>query len=266
VDGASAVSGSPVSGPSCCRVFCRQVFVPRYVTGPDIRASSREAPAAPAVARERARFVCVTAHDLGRRHISWRPRMILLVSVGVAALVAITVLTTTLVFHAGRPGHSPPQAAKPFSLGELGHSGSQVSLAAFAGQPVVVNFFASWCGPCQRETPLLAKFYAAHHGQIRVIGVDSNDPTGALKFVRKEQVSYPVGVDSFPAKTATSYGVLALPQTFFLNARHQIVRHIVGGLTARELNAWATGARSGTGSGAGSGSGAAGGAGAAGSS
>jgi hypothetical protein len=45
--------------------------------------------------------------------------------------------------------------------------------------------------------------------------------------------------DPFPASTAVSYGVLALPQTFFLNARHKIVRHVVGGLTAGELNAWA---------------------------
>jgi cytochrome c biogenesis protein CcmG/thiol:disulfide interchange protein DsbE len=205
--------------------------------------------------RVRARFAYVTTHDLGSRRIHWRPRMILLVSIAVAGLVAIVVLTT-VAFHAAQPGPKPPpQPAKPFSIGELGHSGSQVSLAAFAGQPVVVNFFASWCGPCQRETPLLAKFYAAHHGQVRVIGVDANDRTAAaLKFVRKEQVSYPVGVDPFPAKTTTSYGVFELPQTFFLNARHQIVRHVVGALTARELSSWAAGAGSGSGGAGGSGS------------
>lgn len=178
--------------------------------------------------------------------------MILLVSIAVAGLVVIVVLTT-IAFRAAQPGPKPPpQPAKPFSLSELGHTGSQVSLAAFAGRPVVVNFFASWCGPCQRETPLLAKFYAAHHGQVHVIGVDANDQTGAaLKFIRKEQVSYPVGVDPFPAKTTTSYGVFELPQTFFLNARHQIVRHIVGGLTARELSSWAGAGAGGSGAGSG---------------
>lgn len=168
-------------------------------------------------------------------------RSILFVGTALAGLAAIGALTVA-VADAGTGSHPPkrPVAAQPFALGALGQPGRQVSLAAYAGRPVIVNFFASWCTPCQHETPLLASFYAAHHGQIQVIGIDSNDTTAAaLKFVQAEQVGYPVGADPFPAKTATSYGVLALPQTFFLNARHQVVRHIVGQVTARELAAWA---------------------------
>ena len=48
-------------------------------------------------------------------------------------------------------------------------------------------------------------------------------------------VTYPVAVDPFPAKTTTSYGVFALPQTFFLNSRHRIVKKILGGVTLTEL-------------------------------
>ena len=160
---------------------------------------------------------------------------------GAAALILLAVaIALTVGVSGGGRAASPPPAAKPFSLAKLGQPGHQVSLAGLAGRPVIVNFFASWCEPCQRETPLLARFYAAHHGQVAVIGVDANDQRAAAqKFVRKMAVSYPVGVDPFPASTATSYGVLALPQTFFLNARHQIVRHVVGGLTERELSAWA---------------------------
>jgi cytochrome c biogenesis protein CcmG/thiol:disulfide interchange protein DsbE len=181
---------------------------------------------------------------IGRLHLparaAWRrPRVLL---AGAAALVVLAVI---IALAAGVPGGAgqaagPPPAARPFSLAELGQPGHQVSLAGLAGRPVIVNFFASWCEPCQRETPLLARFYAAHRGQVAVIGVDANDQKAAAqKFVRKMRVRYPVGVDPFPANTATSYGVLALPQTFFLNARHQIVRHVVGGLTERELSAWA---------------------------
>lgn len=179
------------------------------------------------------------------RGLRRRVRSVLLVVTALAGLAVIGVLTVA-VADAGT-GHGRhqqaskgPVAAQPFTLAELGGAGRPVSLAGYAGRPVVVNFFASWCTPCQHETPLLARFYAAHHGQVQVIGIDSNDTTAAaLRFVQAEHVGYPVGADSFPAKTATSYGVLALPQTFFLNARHQVVRHIVGQVTARELAVWA---------------------------
>jgi cytochrome c biogenesis protein CcmG/thiol:disulfide interchange protein DsbE len=167
-----------------------------------------------------------------------RPRSALIMG-GVVCLVVVAVLAVT-VAASGSSGHKPDPAAKTFTLKQLGHAGQHVSLAAFAGRPVIVNFFASWCGPCQKETPLLARFYAQHHGRIQIIGVDSNDKTGnAVKFVAKMGVRYPVGVDPFPANTAVSYGVVALPQTFFLNARHHIVKHVIGGVTASELSAWA---------------------------
>jgi cytochrome c biogenesis protein CcmG, thiol:disulfide interchange protein DsbE len=170
--------------------------------------------------------------------VAGRPRAIVLAVIAVAGLALIGVLTLGATGQS-QAGPRKLLNAKSFTLAALGHSGSQVSLAAFAGQPVIVNFFASWCLPCKRETPLLASFYAAHHGQVHVIGIAANDPLGnALKFVRKDGVSYPVGVDPFPANTAISYGVLELPQTFFLNARHQIVRRIFGAVSARELNAW----------------------------
>jgi thiol-disulfide isomerase/thioredoxin len=167
-----------------------------------------------------------------------RRRLVILLAATVVLVAVVVIAVDAVSGHAG-PAR-PLRVAKSFTLSELGHPGQHVSLAGLAGQPVVVNFFASWCPPCKRETPLLAKFYREHHGQIAVIGIDANDETpAALKFVRAQQVGYAVGVDPFPAKTTTSYGVLELPQTFFLNARHQIVRHVLGGLTSRELSSWA---------------------------
>ena len=122
-------------------------------------------------------------------------------------------------------------------------SGGDYKLSEDRGKIVVLNFFASWCGPCQRETPLLAGFYRSHHGQLAVVGIDANDRSAkAIEFLREKRASYPVAFDPH-ASVATLYGVLDLPQTFFLNARHQIVRHIIGGVTARELASWATGLR-----------------------
>jgi cytochrome c biogenesis protein CcmG, thiol:disulfide interchange protein DsbE len=111
-----------------------------------------------------------------------------------------------------------------------------VALADYAGRPLVVNFFASWCAPCRRETPLLARYYSAVHGRVTVLGIDANDASAAaLRFMRKAGVRHPVGSDPYPARTTTSYGVYALPQTFFLNAAHRIVAHVVGPLTMQVL-------------------------------
>jgi len=151
------------------------------------------------------------------------------------AIAAITVVSLTGNGTGARPRTLP--AARNFSLPALGHPGQRVSLAAFAGRPVIVNFFASWCAPCKRETPTLARFYRQAGGRITVIGVDSNDQPGpAMHFVRSSGVRYPVGADPLPASTTTSYGVIALPQTFFLDARHRIVKRVFGALTAKDLS------------------------------
>lgn len=159
----------------------------------------------------------------------------------IASAVVLGVAAIVVLMASSQANTTPrPQPARNFALAELGRPGRTISLAALAGKPVIINFFASWCGPCKRETPLLAAFYRDHHGAVAVIGVDANDANGpALKFIRAQGVQYPVAVDPFPAKVTVTYGVLALPQSFFLNARHMIVKHVVGGLTARELNSWA---------------------------
>ncbi len=152
------------------------------------------------------------------------------------AMVIIAVVLVLAAAHGPAPQAAPPRPAKSFSLEMLGRPGSSVSLASYAGQPVIVNFFASWCGPCQRETPLLARYYESHGGHVNVVGIDANDQqAAALSFVARAGVHYPVGWDPFPASITTSYGVYALPQTFFLNAEHRIVAQVMGPVTARVL-------------------------------
>jgi len=148
---------------------------------------------------------------------------------------------------------SPAAAADPvapaFSLPVLGQSGHRISLSDYAGQPLIVNFFASWCTPCQQETPLLAKFYRAEHARVALVGLDENDVAeSAQSFTRAHDVTYPVGFDP-EVIAASAYGVDALPQTFFLNASHHIVDRVFGGLTPGAIS---KGIALATGSGAGS--------------
>jgi len=167
----------------------------------------------------------------------------------VGSLVAITLAGSGSAGSAGAATGAAKAAADApapaFSLAALGHSGQHVALSDYAGQPLIVNFFASWCAPCKQETPLLAKFYQTEHGKVALVGLDENDQqSSALAFTRAEGVGYPVWFDP-EVIAASAYGVAGLPQTFFLNAQHRIVDRVFGAVTQADINrgmALATGA------------------------
>jgi cytochrome c biogenesis protein CcmG/thiol:disulfide interchange protein DsbE len=151
------------------------------------------------------------------------------VVVFIAMVIAVSVTT-------GPGGAASHRAAPAFTLPALGEPGRPVSLSQYAGQPVIVNFWASWCEPCQQETPLLASWYTRQHGHVIIVGLDENDTAAsALQFAKAKGVSYPIGVDPQLA-AANAYGVTGLPQTFFLNAQHRIVDHVLGAVTQADLD------------------------------
>jgi cytochrome c biogenesis protein CcmG/thiol:disulfide interchange protein DsbE len=152
--------------------------------------------------------------------------------------VVVFIVALIVVSLATNKTQSPPPsdpAAAGFTLPALGQAGQQVSLSQYNGKPVIVNFFASWCPPCQQETPLLASWYKQEHGHVVLLGLDENDTTAnALKFARAKGVSYPIGFDP-QVKVALAYNVDGLPQTFFLNAQHHVVDHVLGAVTKAQL-------------------------------
>jgi cytochrome c biogenesis protein CcmG, thiol:disulfide interchange protein DsbE len=165
----------------------------------------------------------------------------LAVAASAVAAAAVALIVAGATVGSGTPASHDLGRAKNFTLGVLGHPGRQLSLQSMAGRPVIVNFFASWCTPCQKETPLIARFYRAKQDHVSIIGVDVNDSAPAgLAFVRKTGVTYPVAADPMPMKAAIAYNLPGLPATFFLNSRHLIVKRVFGPLTQAEL---ASGAR-----------------------
>lgn len=155
-----------------------------------------------------------------------------------AAVIVVVVALVALGAVAGGTAKPPPRPprAPGFSLAVLGHPGQHISLAHYAGRPLILNFFASWCTPCQKETPLLARYYRAAHGGVTLLGVDVNDSAaGGLKFTHKAGVAYPVVTDPPPMNTTLAYNVPGLPATFFLNSQHRIVKRIYGAVTLRDL-------------------------------
>lgn len=156
---------------------------------------------------------------------------------GMCAVVLAAVIAVDSTTHRQAPVTQP--AAPAFSLPSLRDPAQLVSLNAYRGHPVIVNFFASWCGPCERETPTLARFYRTADGKTMIIGVDADDSvTAARHFVTDEHVGYPIAFESTQA-VADAYGVSAagIPETFFLSASHHIVKRVLGDVTMRELTA-----------------------------
>lgn len=113
-------------------------------------------------------------------------------------------------------------------------TGTEASLADYAGQPVVLNFWASWCDPCRREIPAL-KAFAQKHPDIAVLGVNYQDDRGSANdFALEQDIPWPSVEDDGPI--AADYRVPGLPATFFIDANGQVVDRILGEATEQMLD------------------------------
>ena len=111
-----------------------------------------------------------------------------------------------------------------------------MSLAALRGHPVIVNFWATWCGPCKEESAELERTYRRYKAQgLVIVGIDTNDLSGDMKaFVRKHGLTYPI-VRDHGTRSAVDYGVIQLPETFFVNRQGRLVgTHVPGGINASD--------------------------------
>jgi thiol-disulfide isomerase/thioredoxin len=145
---------------------------------------------------------------------------------------------------ASRTAPTTPPSVKVYPPGTLapplrlqGLDGHPVDLAALRGRPVVVNFWATWCEPCVREFPLLAKAATTHRAdRLAVVGVLTGDrPSEARAFLRRHQATWPVGVDTDGA-TAAAWRAVGLPHTFFIRPDGTLASHHFSELTQRALD------------------------------
>jgi cytochrome c biogenesis protein CcmG, thiol:disulfide interchange protein DsbE len=173
-----------------------------------------------------------------------------------AAVIALLGLLAWATLAAGRgsslvariaAGKKPP--APSFNLGVLwAHSETwpaglraairdgKLDLRELRGYRVVVNFWASWCGPCREEAPILHASALRHRGRIAFLGVDVKDLTGdARGFARRYKLNYVSVRDGSGANTWSSYGLTGVPETYFIDADGKIVAHIPGAVSAQTL-------------------------------
>ena len=123
---------------------------------------------------------------------------------------------------------------KPFKAKAL--SGKEFDTGSLKGKPFVINFFASWCGPCRYEAPGLEKLYVIFRDKgVEFVGVavqDSDD--GVRKFVDKYKISYPLVMDD-SGDISHQYAIYALPKTFVVGKDGKITYIRSGAVSEEEL-------------------------------
>jgi cytochrome c biogenesis protein CcmG/thiol:disulfide interchange protein DsbE len=185
-----------------------------------------------------------------RRPLRWRWAAYLVAAAVVGTALGYALVpaarapgTITVGNRSGTPGlsaagyASTDARAAAWTLPSLTRPSATVSLHQFAGRPVVVNFWASWCPPCRQEMPALAAMASRYGGRVAFVGVDTNDQRpAALSFVRAAGVTYPVAFDA-TGTVAVKEGLFGLPDTLFVSPAGVVVGRQLGPMSESRIEA-----------------------------
>ena len=155
-------------------------------------------------------------------------------------------LLAILIWGLGRVGTvgQVPVASRPapdFQVVLFGQNGSPAGewrLSSANGHPVVLNFWASWCIPCEEEAPVLEQLARRYRGRVEFVGVAVQDTEAASRgFLDRFNVTYPNGPD--PAgEISIDYGMSGVPETYFIDRQQRIARKWAGPLDEARLTAY----------------------------
>jgi cytochrome c biogenesis protein CcmG/thiol:disulfide interchange protein DsbE len=140
-------------------------------------------------------------------------------------LAVVILLAAIFGIQLVRRGQTQPTegAAPPFSLTTF--DGETYTLEKLRGKIAVVNFWASWCGPCRAEAPELQKAWEKYRDKgVVLLGVAYTDTERqARAFIAEFKQTYPNGLD-IGTKISTDYRIRGVPETFFIDRNGKIVR------------------------------------------
>ncbi|MBI5816202.1 MAG: TlpA family protein disulfide reductase [Nitrospinae bacterium] len=154
-----------------------------------------------------------------------------------AAFMALLISSALAAPAFAADASAAPAPAPSFDM-ELAEGG-KLSLASLKGKAVILNFWATWCGPCKKEMPALEAAHRKHKGNgVTVVGVNFDQEKGMVNsFLKPLDVTFPNALDA-AGKTAEKYGVMGLPTTIFINGKGLIVGQHTGAITADQLEGW----------------------------
>lgn len=118
-------------------------------------------------------------------------------------------------------------------------SGNPVKLSNYFGKPIVLNFWASWCGPCQMEMPDFQEKYETLDGQVQFLMINMTDGsretvTSASEFIKDQGYTFPVLYDT-ETDAAAAYSANSLPTTYFIDAKGYVIAQATGAVSGDTL-------------------------------
>ncbi len=121
----------------------------------------------------------------------------------------------------------------------LNDDGETVTLKEHIGKPIVLNFWATWCGPCKMEMPAIDKLYKEYKDEVGFIMVNQTDGRRETKekvdkFINENGYSFPVYYDT-EFEASYVYGVSSIPTSLFINAEGEIVDYHIGAMSEEIL-------------------------------
>lgn len=148
------------------------------------------------------------------------------------------VLSVLLAGCTSSPPATVDEQAVDFTLMTL-HD-EVLSLSSFEGKRVMLNFWATWCGPCREEMPHMQKAYE-QHSDAAIIAVNMTDQdygkARVQSFVEEYRLTFPVVLDE-AGDVAKLYGVIAVPTTIFIDEQGRITDRVSGPLTTAQIDAY----------------------------
>ncbi|WP_002146326.1 redoxin domain-containing protein [Bacillus cereus] len=137
-----------------------------------------------------------------------------------------------------RNGIEIGKSAPDFELTKL--DGTNVKLSDLKGKKVILNFWATWCGPCQQEMPDMEAFYKEHKEKVEILAINytpSEKGGGEEKvsnFAKEKGITFPILLDK-NIDVTTAYKVITIPTSYFIDTKGVIQDKFIGPMTQKEM-------------------------------